>query len=80
METGCFVVASAQVGSHDDGRQTFGHSLVIDPWGTVLLDMGGAEPGLAVVDLDIAQVERVRAQIPSLKNERSYQMNLKRLD
>jgi predicted amidohydrolase len=80
IETGCFVVASAQVGSHDDGRQTFGHSLVIDPWGTVLLDMGGGEPGLAVVDLDIAQVERVRAQIPSLKNERSYQMNLKRLD
>jgi predicted amidohydrolase len=49
--------------------------VVIDPWGTVLLDMGGAEPGLAVVDFDIGQVERVRAQIPSLMNERSYRMN-----
>ncbi|MFT4730220.1 MAG: putative amidohydrolase [Granulosicoccus sp.] len=75
IETGCFVVAAAQVGSHDDGRQTWGHSVVIDPWGTVLLDMGGAEPGLAVVDFDIGQVERVRAQIPSLMNERSYRMN-----
>ncbi len=72
IETGCFVIAAAQVGTHDDGRTTYGHSLVVDPWGRVLLDMGGQEAGFGVVDLDLGQVARVRAQIPSLVNERAY--------
>lgn len=72
IENGAFVVAAAQVGHHDDGRRTWGHSMVIDPWGKVLVDMGGAEAGLSFVDLDIEHVARARGQIPSLQNERDY--------
>ncbi|OAN81299.1 nitrilase [Jannaschia sp. EhC01] len=75
IENGAFVIAAAQVGNHDDGRKTWGHSLVVDPWGSVLVDMGGAEPGLSVVDLDIDQVRRTRDQIPSLRNERPYTLD-----
>lgn len=65
IETGAFVVAAAQTGVHADGRETWGHSLVVDPWGTVLLDMG-EEPGAAVCDIDLALVAATRARIPSL--------------
>lgn len=70
IEAGCFVIAAAQTGQHEDGRQTYGHSLVIDPWGEVLLDMGEV-PGLAVIDLDLARVATVRARIPALDHRRS---------
>jgi predicted amidohydrolase len=69
IEASAFVVAAAQVGTHGDGRSTYGHSLVVDPWGDVLLDMGG-EPGLAFADLDPARTAEVRAQLPSLANRR----------
>ncbi|OED34760.1 nitrilase [Chromatiales bacterium (ex Bugula neritina AB1)] len=74
IETGSFVIAAAQVGSHDDGRHTWGHSLVIDPWGNVLLDMGGERAGLETVELDLQQVAAARTQIPSLLNERDYEL------
>ncbi|NVE93986.1 carbon-nitrogen hydrolase family protein [Altererythrobacter lutimaris] len=70
IEASAFVIAAAQVGKHEDGRETYGHSLVVDPWGEVLLDMGGEEPGLAFVDLDMARIEEVRSQLPSLANKR----------
>lgn len=63
IESGSFVIAAAQCGLHADGRETYGHSLVVDPWGRVLLDMGSV-PGLAFVDLDLTQIALVRAQIP----------------
>ncbi len=70
IEAGAFVLAAAQTGEHEDGRVTYGHSLAIDPWGTVLVDM--AEPaGLALVDLDPAQVADVRARIPALRHRRA---------
>ncbi len=69
IEAGVFVVAAAQVGRHEDGRETFGHSLVIDPWGEVLLDMGDA-PGLAFAEIDPAQVDRVRSRIPAIRHRR----------
>lgn len=69
IETGCFVVAAAQAGRHEDGRETFGHSLVVDPWGRVLTDMG-REPGVALVRLDLAAVAEARARIPSLAHAR----------
>ncbi|SOH93890.1 Predicted amidohydrolase [Monaibacterium marinum] len=72
IENGAYVVAAAQVGNHDDGRITWGHSLVIDPWGKVLTDLGGTEAGLAVVDLDMEMVRRSRDQIPNLRNARDY--------
>ena len=70
IEASAFVVAAAQVGTHEDGRETYGHSLVIDPWGEVLLDMGGEGPGLAFAELDSARIAAVRRQLPSLANRR----------
>jgi len=70
IEAGVFVVAVAQTGVHEDGRATYGHSLVIDPWGEVLLDMGEAA-GLGFVDIDPARVDEVRSRIPALQHRRS---------
>lgn len=70
IEASAYVVAAAQVGKHADGRQTYGHSLVVDPWGEVLLDMGGDAAGLAFADLDPARIAAVRQQVPSLANRR----------
>lgn len=70
IEASAFVIAAAQVGVHEDGRRTYGHSLVVDPWGEVLLDMGGETPGLGFAELDLARIAEVRAQIPSLANRR----------
>ncbi len=69
IETGSFVLAAAQAGEHADGRATWGHSLAVDPWGRVLADMGDA-PGLALVDVDRAQVEDARARIPVAAHRR----------
>ena len=69
IEAGLFVVAAAQVGRHEDGRQTFGHSLVIDPWGEVLLDMG-EEGGLGFADVDLKRISDVRSRIPALNHRR----------
>lgn len=69
IEAGLFIVASAQVGRHADGRQTFGHSLVVDPWGEVLLDMG-EEPGVGFADVDLKRISDVRGRIPALNHRR----------
>jgi predicted amidohydrolase len=71
IETGAFIVAAAQSGVHADGRETYGHSLVVDPWGTVILDMG-TEPGGTVVELDLSRVAATRARIPSLRAGRPF--------
>jgi predicted amidohydrolase len=71
IEASAFVIAAAQVGRHEDGRETYGHSLVVDPWGEVLLDMGGDAPGLALCDIDLERVTAVRAQVPALANRRA---------
>jgi deaminated glutathione amidase len=70
IEAEAVVIAAAQSGLHEDGRQTYGHSLVVDPWGEVLLDMGEGE-GLRFVDLDLARLAEVRAQIPVHANRRA---------
>lgn len=70
IESGAFVVAAAQTGQHADGRTTYGHSLVVDPWGTVLLDMGEAA-GLGFAEIDMGQVDAVRARIPVLDHRRA---------
>ena len=71
IEASAFVVSAAQVGHHEDGRDTYGHSLVIDPWGDVLLDMGGENAGLGFAEIDPARTAEVRRQLPSLANRRS---------
>jgi predicted amidohydrolase len=70
IEAGAFVVAAAQVGQHEDGRVTYGHSLVVDPWGKVLLDMGGEGPGLGFAEIDQAAVEEVRRRLPAIWHRR----------
>lgn len=70
IEASAFVIAAAQVGKHEDGRETYGHSLVVDPWGEVLLDLGGEAPGLGFCDVDLSRIAVVRAQIPALANRR----------
>ena len=66
-----FVIAAAQTGHHADGRETYGHSLVIGPWGNVLLDMG-TEPGTAVIDIDLAAGGAIRQRIPALSHRRGF--------
>lgn len=70
VEASAWVVSAAQVGHHEDGRVTYGHSLVVDPWGDVALDMGGEVSGLAFAEIDPARTAAVRAQLPSLANRR----------
>ena len=69
IEATAYVVCAAQVGRHQDGRETYGHSLVIDPWGDVLLDAGGAAKGLHFAEIDPARIAAVRAQVPCLANK-----------
>jgi predicted amidohydrolase len=68
IEASAYVVSAAQVGKHADGRSTYGHSLVVDPWGDVMLDMGGETAGLAFSEIDPVRIAEVRKQLPSLAN------------
>jgi len=70
IEASAYVVAAAQVGQHADGRATYGHSLVIDPWGEVVLDMGGDGSGIGFAEIDPARIADIRRQLPSLANRR----------
>lgn len=72
IESSAFVVATGQTGRHEDGRETYGHSLVIDPWGTVLLD-AGTEGGLFFADLPLDRLAEVRGRIPSLRHRKQIQ-------
>lgn len=71
IENGCFVLAAAQGGKHENGRETFGHSLAVDPWGRILAE-GGAEPGVVIADIDPAEVTAARAKVPSLQHGRRF--------
>ena len=73
IETGCFVFAAAQGGTHENGRETFGHSLAIDPWGRVLAE-GGVEPAVVLADIDLAEIAGARARIPSLQHGRRFEI------
>jgi predicted amidohydrolase len=73
IENGCFVLAAAQGGKHENGRETFGHSLIVDPWGQVLAE-GGTEPGVVMAEIDPAQVTAARARIPSLQHGRRFEI------
>lgn len=73
IENGCFVFAAAQGGRHENGRETFGHSLVVDPWGRILAE-AGVEPGVILAEIDPAQVVAARAKIPSLRHGRRFEL------
>lgn len=69
IEAGVFVIAAAQAGKHQDRRETYGHSLVVDPWGRIVLDMG-AEPGLGFAELDLAAIDEVRGRVPAIRHRK----------
>ena len=73
IENGCFVFAAAQGGKHESGRETFGHSLIVDPWGQIIAE-AGTEPAVIVADVDPAQVAIARARIPSLMHGRRFEV------
>jgi predicted amidohydrolase len=72
IEAGLFVLAAAQVGRHEDGRETYGHSLVAGPWGEPMLQMGD-QPGVACTDIDLSELREVRQRIPALAHRREIQ-------
>jgi predicted amidohydrolase len=73
IETGSFVFAPAQSGTHWNGRETFGHTLAVDPWGQVLLDAGPDAEGAFLVEVDLARVAAARQAVPSLKHDRKLE-------
>jgi predicted amidohydrolase len=77
IENAVFVIAAAQSGVHEDGRETFGHSLVVDPWGNILLDMGKGE-AIGYADIDLSQIDSVRRQIPVHANRRDIPSDVTR--
>lgn len=75
IETGCFMISAAQGGLHEDGRESFGHSLIIDPWGRILAE-GGTEPGVITAAIDLEDVARARGRVPSLRHDRDVEMQV----
>ena len=73
IENGSFVFAAAQGGKHENGRETYGHSLVVDPWGRIIAE-GGTEPGIVMAEIDLAEVAKARARIPSLQHGRRFEI------
>lgn len=73
IETGSFMISAAQGGLHEDGRETFGHSLIVDPWGRILAE-GGTEPGVILAEIDTGLVAEARGRIPTLKNARGFRV------
>jgi predicted amidohydrolase len=76
IETGCFVIAAAQAGRHQNGRSTYGHSLVVDPWGKIIGELGGDGEGVLIVDLDLDAVAEARGRVPALANARTFSLSV----
>jgi predicted amidohydrolase len=75
IETGAFVLAASQGGLHENGRSTFGHSLIVSPWGEVLAE-AGEEPGVIFADIDLVASEEARARIPAIKHAREFEVEI----
>ena len=76
IETGCYVIAAAQAGKHDNGRATWGHSMIIDPWGKILGQLGGEGPGVLVADIYPGEVAAARIKVPALANAREFSLSV----
>jgi deaminated glutathione amidase len=72
IENGAFMIAAAQAGLHEDGRETFGHSMVVDPWGRIVASADGEGEAVVIADIDIGAVAEARMKIPNLKNAREF--------
>ena len=75
IETGSWVIAAAQAGQHQNGRATWGHSMIIDPWGRIVTQLGGEGPGIALADIDLAAVAEARGKVPALDNARPFSVS-----
>jgi predicted amidohydrolase len=75
IETGSWVIAAAQAGQHENGRATWGHSMIIDPWGRIVTQLGGEGPGIALADIDLAAVAEARGKVPALDNARPFSVS-----
>ena len=75
IETGCFVIAPAQVGEHEAGRMTYGHSMILSPWGEVLAEKESGT-GIITADLDLEDIEKARTHIPALAHDREYTLKV----
>ena len=76
IENGCWIIAAAQVGVHPGGRRTHGHSLIVNPWGEVVLDLGDRYVGPAIVEIDLSESESARRRLPSLHHDRAFELDL----
>lgn len=76
IENGAFVVAAAQGGAHEDGRETFGHSLIVGPWGEILAEAEDDEPGVILADIEIARAREARMRIPNLTLEENFEITI----
>lgn len=76
IETGCYVVASAQGGAHENGRSTWGHSMIVDPWGAIVARIDGDETGVVIADLDLGAVAEARGKVPALANSRPFSVSV----
>ncbi|WP_428670389.1 carbon-nitrogen hydrolase family protein [Roseibium sp.] len=72
IENGAFVISAAQGGLHEDGRETYGHSLVVEPWGAVIAELDHDEPGYVLAEIDTDKVSKARGRIPAIANERAF--------
>jgi predicted amidohydrolase len=75
IENGAYVIAAAQGGLHEDGRETYGHSLIVDPWGRIIVEAAHNEPGVIIAEIDPAQSPAARRKVPNLKNARDFTVN-----
>lgn len=74
IETGCYVLAPAQGGVHECGRETYGHSLAVSPWGEIVAEIDGEEPGVTTFDIDLTAVQAARQAVPSLRHDREWHL------
>jgi len=72
IETGCYVLAAAQAGTHESGRLTYGHSLVVDPWGRIVAEADGIHPSVIYADVELEAVSEARRRVPSLQHDRRF--------
>ena len=76
IKTGCYVIAAAQAGQHQNGRATWGHSMIIDPWGKIIGELDGQTPGVLVADIDPGAVAEARGRVPALANARTFSLSV----
>jgi len=76
IENGCYIVAAAQAGRHENGRATYGHSMIVSPWGEIMAEAGGEGEEVLLATLDMSRVEAARRRIPSLSHNRIFAVSM----